>query len=175
MRQLSVLGCFALVAPSLASPLSKRAAVHDCLAEAKVPQLEPASDAFNKASLPYNPRVPYTPAGLALPETAEQVQAAVKCAASNSILVAARGGGHSYISNGLGGQDGHLVVDLAKLNSSSVDTASGIATLGSGLLVGPAAVAVYEEAGVGFPHSTGTRFVAHPPPSRGVMCELSIY
>lgn len=159
MHHLSILGCLALVAPSLSSVVTRR---DECLTEAGVPHLDPGSEEFKKATLPYNLRMPITPAGLALPETIEQVEAAVSCAVDNGVTVSARGGGHSYISNGLGGEDGHLVIDLAKLNGTAFDAATGIATLGSGLLVGPAAVALYEEAGVGFPHSTGTRLVTHP-------------
>lgn len=160
MQHLSLLGLLALAAPALSRGVTKRAAVNDCLTEAGVPQLSPGSDEFKKSILPYNMRLPHTPAGLVLPETVEHVQDAVKCAVDNGVTVSARGGGHSYVGNGLGGEDGHLVIDVSKFKTVTVDKETGIATIGSGMLVGPVAVALFEQSGLAIPHSTGTRLVA---------------
>lgn len=50
-------------------------------------------------------------------------------------MVAARGGGHSYASFGLGGDDGALIVDLDNFRNIVVDDA-GLATVGAGNRLG---------------------------------------
>jgi FAD/FMN-containing dehydrogenase len=64
---------------------------------------------------PFNLRVPYTPAAIAVPTTIEHIQQAVVCAKALGIKVTAKSGGHSYASFGLGGEDGHLVVQLDRM------------------------------------------------------------
>lgn len=151
-----------LVSPSFSSRSIRRAAVDDCLTEAEVPQLDADSDAFSESIRPYNLRLPFTPVGLAVPETVEQVQAAVSCAVGNAVTVSAKGGGHSYVSNGLGGEDGHLVIDMGRFNTTTVDRSTGteIATVGSGLLVGEIALALYDDYGLAMAHGTCPRLVA---------------
>lgn len=57
----------------------------------------------------FNTRVQYTPVAVAAPVKIPQIQAAVKCGVQSGVKVTAKGGGHSYASFGLGGENGHLV------------------------------------------------------------------
>lgn len=68
--------------------------------------------------------------------------------------VNARSGGHSYAAYGLGGADGHMVVDLSNLNDVSVDIATGVATIGAGSRLGDIAIALFNLAGRALPHGT---------------------
>ena len=70
------------------------------------------------------------------------------------ITVTARAGGHSYAAYGLGGEDGHLVVDLRNFNNISVDVVTGIATIGAGCRLGDIAIALFNQAGRALPHGT---------------------
>jgi len=47
-----------------------------------------------------------------MPSTVAQVQAAVSCAALLGVAVSPKSRGHSYASHDLGGEDGHLMIDL---------------------------------------------------------------
>lgn len=65
-----------------------------CLTKAEVPASFPSSPNFSQLAEPYNLRLPYQPAAIALPTTPQQVSGAILCA-GNSIKVQARSGGHS--------------------------------------------------------------------------------
>jgi FAD/FMN-containing dehydrogenase len=84
------------------------------LAAANVPQDIPRTANFTQDIVPYNLRLclPFTSVALAIPSTVEQVQAAISCAARLVVTVPPRSGGHSYASHDLGGEDGHLVLEL---------------------------------------------------------------
>ncbi|CUA68677.1 putative FAD-linked oxidoreductase YvdP [Rhizoctonia solani] len=78
----------------------------------------PDSPTYNEAaSFTFNRRLLYQPAAIVYPNTAQDVQKYVKCAASSGVAVVARSGGHSYGSYDLGGADGSLVVDLGNMTS----------------------------------------------------------
>jgi FAD/FMN-containing dehydrogenase len=65
----------------------------------------------------YNQRLPVNPAVIVIPTTVQQVQDAVKCAASYNTKVQAKSGGHSYASFSYGGKDGSMVVNLEGFQS----------------------------------------------------------
>ncbi|PGH17477.1 hypothetical protein AJ79_01077 [Helicocarpus griseus UAMH5409] len=153
LRDLTKLLLFASPALS-ASLLVKKALIQDCLNDAKVPQVEPESADYPAIIKPFNLRVPFKPVGVALPSTVEHVQAAIACAVKNKVTVSARGGGHSYASHGLGGEDGHLVLDMKGFKEVSLDKESGVATVGSGNRIGEMAIQLWDEAGVGISHGT---------------------
>lgn len=106
--------------------------VADCLASAAVPYESQTNSSWNVDILPFNERLPYTPAAVAIPTTTKHIQAAVSCGAKLRLKVTPKCGGHSYASFGLGGENGHLVVDLSRMNSVTVDTTTNIATVGGG-------------------------------------------
>lgn len=95
-----------------AASLQRRAAVDDCLSQASVPTDKLGTAAWNADVKPFNSRVSYTPAAVAVPTTIAQIQASVNCGRSAGVKVTAKSGGHSYASLGLGGRDGHLVIVL---------------------------------------------------------------
>jgi hypothetical protein len=142
-----------LISPVFATWAVKRAAVNDCLTEAEVPQVAPGTSAFTTAIQPYNRRVSVTPAAVAVPRTVAQVQAAVACGVSSGVKVNGKGGGHSYASHGLGGENGHLVISMQMFNTTSIDS-NGIATVGSGLRLGQVATTLFQTAQRGISHGT---------------------
>ncbi|KEP47175.1 putative FAD-linked oxidoreductase ygaK, partial [Rhizoctonia solani 123E] len=59
----------------------------------------PTNSAFDAAaSDTFNQRLLYRPAAVVYPNTAQDVQRYVRCAAASGVAVAARSGGHSYAS-----------------------------------------------------------------------------
>jgi FAD/FMN-containing dehydrogenase len=142
-----------------ASPLTKKAAIDDCLAAAKVPVDAPDSDEWEVDSSPFNQRLPYTPAAIAVPTTVQHIQAAVSCAAKVGLKVNPKSGGHSYASFGLGGEDGHLVVQLDRMHEVTLDSETQIATIQPGARLGHVATVLYEEGKRAFSHGTCPGYV----------------
>lgn len=128
--------------------------VSNCLLLFAVPQILPGTSNFTQSIIPYNLRLPFTPAALAIPTTIEQVQAAVSCGVSNNAQVSARSGGHSYASDGLGGEDGHLVVDMKGFRDVVLDKETGIVTIGAGAKLGNVAFALFEQGGRAISHGS---------------------
>src|SRR5258708_5665904 len=93
----------------------------NCLASSGVPQDYPGSADFSQDVLPYKLRLNFTPIALAVPLTVSQVQAAVVCASKVGVSVNPKSGGHSYASHSIGGDDGHLVIDLKYFRETKVD------------------------------------------------------
>jgi FAD/FMN-containing dehydrogenase len=139
--------------PSLANPLSKRDALNDCLADANVPHHEENSTAWNRDARPFNERLYYEPAAIAVPRNTSEIQAAVACGARHGVKVAAKCGGHSYASFGLGGADGHLVLELDGMHKVTVG-ANGRATIQGGARLGHVAVELFAQGGRAIPHGT---------------------
>lgn len=157
MRTRDLLWLFLLITLAPASWHAKLPTVYTCLDDEGVPQLDPDSDLFSSAIEPFNLRLQFTPVALALPTAVSQVQTAVLCAINNNVTVSAKCGGHSYASHGLGGEDGHLVIDMQNFNTTYVDLGSGIATVGSGLRTGDIAVALYNHGQRAISHGTCPR------------------
>ncbi|KAF2178794.1 Glucooligosaccharide oxidase [Zopfia rhizophila CBS 207.26] len=132
----------------------KRAAIESCLSNAKVPVYAVGSADYTQAIKPFNYRVTFNPAAYAVPATVEHVQAAVKCGADNKIQVTAKSGGHSYASHGLGGEDGHLIVDMKNFKDVKVDIAAQMAVIGTGGRLGDVATALYNQGKQAISHGT---------------------
>jgi len=124
----------------------------DCLAKAGVEGLTSASSSWAAIIAPYNLRLRYKPAAVALPTTPKQVSATLKCAKVCGVKVQARGGGHSYGSMGIGGKDGSLVIDMNRFNKVLVDKETNIAKVGSGVRLGNMALALYQQGRRALPH-----------------------
>lgn len=103
---------------------------------------------------PYNTRLPYTPAVVVLPTTNQHVQDAVICAAQDGLKVQAKSGGHSYSSNGLGGKDGSMSINLQSFQTIQLDQTSGIATVGGGVRLGNLADGIWNQGGAAVSHGT---------------------
>ncbi|KAH7400197.1 hypothetical protein BKA64DRAFT_477161 [Cadophora sp. MPI-SDFR-AT-0126] len=137
--------------PVSASPQTYTKIVQ-CLSASNIPQAYPGTPSFTELIIPLNLRLNYTPIALALPTTVPQVQAAVKCAVKLGVKVNPRSGGHSYASHSIGGEDGHLVVDLRYFRETVVDRKTNVAAVGPGARLGNVAVALFEQ---------GERAMAH--------------
>jgi FAD/FMN-containing dehydrogenase len=142
-----------------ASSQNKRAAIDDCLSSASVPVDAPNSDDWEVDANPFNQRLPYTPAAIAVPTTVQHIQAAVSCAAKVGIKVSPKSGGHSYASFGLGGEDGHLVVQLDRMYNVTLDSATQIATVQPGARLGHVATVLFKEGKRAFSHGTCPGYV----------------
>ncbi|KAK4203061.1 putative reticuline oxidase precursor [Triangularia verruculosa] len=143
-----------LAAISYASPFDKRGALTDCLVESGVPVNTPGSADWKLDSAPFNLRLNYTPVAIAVPTTAKHVQDAVACAAELGIKANAKCGGHSYASFGLGGEDGHLTIEMDRMNKVVLDNSTGIATVEGGSRLGHVAWELYQQGRRGFSHGT---------------------
>ncbi|KAK4233842.1 FAD linked oxidase [Achaetomium macrosporum] len=143
-------------AAAAASPQShaERAAIDDCLQEARVPVDARNSTEWKQDARPFNQRLPYTPAAIAVPTTVGHIQAAVSCAAKVGVKVNAKSGGHSYASFGLGGEDGHLVVELDRMYNVTLDPETNIATVQPGARLGHIATVLYDDGKRAFSHGT---------------------
>ena len=129
-------------------------ALTDCLTSSSVPQLVSSDTKFASAIKPFNLRLPFTPVAVAQPTTVSQVQAAVACGVSQNVTITPKSGGHSYASHGIGGEDGHLVVDMKYWTNVTVDTATNIATIGVGSRLGNVAQALFNQGGRAISHGT---------------------
>ncbi|KAI1818066.1 Glucooligosaccharide oxidase [Poronia punctata] len=148
----TIFGLGLVVGLTQAAALNKRAALADCLAEAGTSIDEADSDDWTLDTTPYNSLYPYTPDVIAVPTTEEQIQSAVVCGAQTGYKVTAKGGGHSYGSYGLGGEDGHLVIQLDRMFGVKLDNETNIATVAPGTRLGHLAVELWAQ---------GKRAIAH--------------
>jgi FAD/FMN-containing dehydrogenase len=168
MRSFSVF-CL-LLAPAALNAFSwknaTRSDITACLHDAGVPQALSNTTNFTQAIKPFNLRLPFTPVAVAVPTTVVQVQNAVSCGVSLNITISPKSGGHSYASHGLGGEDGHLMVDMKYFYNVSLDTDTGIATIGPGARLGNVAQALYTQGKVAISHGTCPGQVKPP-----IICE----
>jgi FAD/FMN-containing dehydrogenase len=103
---------------------------------------------------PFNNRLKWTPVAIAVPSTAAHVQGAVNCGAQLGLKVNPKSGGHSYASFGLGGEDGHLVVELDRMYNVTLDNSTGVARVQGGARLGHIATQLYKLGGRAFSHGT---------------------
>jgi hypothetical protein len=150
---LAVASCLSLTTSASLS-LEKRAALGDCLSTAKVPVFVQDTKNYTQAVKPFNLRLPFKPAGIAVPETVQHVQDAVSCGVKNGVLVTPRSGGHSYGAHGLGGEDGHLVIDLRQFKNVTVDKTAHTAVVGAGGRLGNIALSLYDQGKQAMSHGT---------------------
>ncbi|KAJ5788266.1 FAD linked oxidase N-terminal [Penicillium paradoxum] len=84
----------------------------------------------------YNLAIPVIPEVITYPKNTTQVAEIVRCAVEEKYRVQAYSGGHSYGNYGLGGTDGHVVIDLKNFQQFSMDPDTHIATVGAGTNLG---------------------------------------
>ncbi|KAB8304310.1 hypothetical protein EYC80_003720 [Monilinia laxa] len=133
---------------------TRDASVKDCFTQRSVPYQDSSSSSWNQTISPYNLRLAYTPAIVALPTATKQVSDAVVCAAAAGLKVQAKSGGHSYASYSTGGKDGSVVISLENFNSVSLDNKTNIATVGGGVRLGNLALGLYNQGHRAVPHGT---------------------
>ncbi|PVH99130.1 Glucooligosaccharide oxidase [Periconia macrospinosa] len=143
-----------LTSTTTATPFFKRATLNDCLKTASVPTLETTSQDYTQSVKPFNLRVTFKPAAYTVPTTVKHVQDAVACGAKSGIQVTPKSGGHSYGSHGLGGEDGHLIVDMRNFANVTVDLATQTAVIGTGGRLGDVATALYSQGKQAISHGT---------------------
>lgn len=140
----ALLSRFAL---SNAFSLHRRAAIDDCLTKASVPVDKAGSANWTADIKPFNARLQYTPAAVAVPVTIPQIQAAVNCGRTTGLKVTAKGGGHSYASSGLGGENGHLVIELDRMFNVTLNKTTNVATVQPGARLGHVANELFKQGG----------------------------
>ncbi|GAB1314796.1 hypothetical protein MFIFM68171_05006 [Madurella fahalii] len=150
----SFIALLGLAGPSLASPFDKAGALSDCLIKSDVPIDDLESGDWKLDAAPFNLRLNYTPVAIAVPKTAKHVQDAVACARELGIKANAKCGGHSYASFGLGGEDGHLIIQMDRMNKVVLDNNTGIATVEGGSRLGHIAWELYNQGKRGISHGT---------------------
>ncbi|RSL81259.1 hypothetical protein CEP52_017235 [Fusarium oligoseptatum] len=149
-----LIGLVALVSPSLAVP-TKREAVTSCLTNAKVPIDAKGSQTWTQDGTAYNLRLQFEPIAIAVPTTVAQISAAVACGSKHGVSVSGKSGGHSYTSLGLGGEDGHLVIELDRLYSVKL-AKDGTAKIQPGARLGHVATELYNQGNRALSHGTCT-------------------
>ncbi|KAM0424882.1 hypothetical protein ACHAPT_009938 [Fusarium lateritium] len=142
----------ALTSPSLAIP-TKREAITSCLTNAKVPIDTKGSQVWTQDGTAYNLRLQFEPVAIAVPTTVAQVSAAVFCGSKHGVSVSAKSGGHSYTSLGLGGEDGHLVIELDRMYSVKL-AKDGTARIQPGARLGHVATELYNQGKRAISHGT---------------------
>ncbi|KAK6540612.1 hypothetical protein TWF694_008007 [Orbilia ellipsospora] len=126
----------------------------DCLGVANVPVFLQSSSNFNALSSPYNLRIQLKPNVIIVPTTVQHISSAVKCAKQFRVKVSARGGGHSYSAQGLGGVNGAAVIDMDNFHDIVYDPSTQLARVGGGARLGNIAQTLYDQAKRGIPHGT---------------------
>ncbi|RAR07920.1 glucooligosaccharide oxidase [Stemphylium lycopersici] len=143
-----------LLCTTSASSFDKRATLSECLKSHEVPLYEEDTKNYTQAVKPFNLRLPFAPASYAVPTTVKHVQDAVSCGVSSGIRVTAKCGGHSYGAHGLGGEDGHLIIDMRRFNSVTVGQEAHTAVVGAGGRLGNIALALYNQGKQAISHGT---------------------
>jgi FAD/FMN-containing dehydrogenase len=143
-----------LLGLGFASPFDKRDSLNDCLSKAGVPTDSPGSSDWAIDVAPFNLQLNYTPIAIAVPTTVEHIKGAVACAAKLGVKANAKCGGHSYASFGFGGEDGHLIVEMDRMNNVTVDNTTGVATIEGGSRLGHVASQLYAQGKRAFSHGT---------------------
>jgi len=131
-----------------------RETIEECLTAAKVPFDAKNSNDWNVDVAPFNTRLGYTPAAIAVPTTTAHVQGAVSCGVKLGLKINAKSGGHSYASFGLGGENGHLVIELDRMSKITVDQKTYIASVEAGSRLGHVFTELYKQGKRAISHGT---------------------
>ena len=130
-----------------------------CLSSANLQPISSSSTNYTVDSLAFNRRLSYEPADIVFPTNDQDVASAINCASQAGVKVVARSGGHSYAANGVGGEDGSLVIDLKNLNSVQVTASNQTAVFGTGIRLGDLALALFNGGKQAMAHGTSSRVV----------------
>jgi FAD/FMN-containing dehydrogenase len=99
--------------------------------------LAPSNNGYNKARQVniWNPRTNLRPAVIVQCRSNDDVARTIEFASRNSLAVAARGGGHSFL--GWGTCDGGVLIDLSRMSDIKIDPIKRSGKAGGGALTGP--------------------------------------
>ncbi|KAI5780263.1 hypothetical protein DFH27DRAFT_488785, partial [Peziza echinospora] len=101
---------------------------------------------------PFNSRMERYPELIFVPGEISEIVAILREAKRQKKQVAARCGGHSYASYGLGGKDGAWVIDVQQFNKVDIDIDGKSAYIGAGNRLGRVALQLYDRARRAIPH-----------------------
>ncbi|KAF9447904.1 Glucooligosaccharide oxidase [Macrolepiota fuliginosa MF-IS2] len=114
----------------------------------------PGQSSFGSVSAPFNRRFTFQPAAVTFPKKPEEISNIIQIATKYQKHVVARSGGHSYIANGIGGQNGAIIIDVNKhFTHIQVNTQSNTAVIETGNRLGDIALAL-NSYGRGIGHGT---------------------
>ncbi|KAJ7058203.1 glucooligosaccharide oxidase [Mycena amicta] len=113
----------------------------------------PGDAGYANASRAFNLRFTLEPVAVVYPSSVHELSEIVKIGKEHHLRVSARSGGHSYIANGLGGENGNLVVDMSNFKKISVNPSTKTAVIESGNRLGEVAVAL-NNYGLAMAHGT---------------------
>jgi len=111
-----------------------RSAVKELADSLRGPLLLPGQEGYELARRVLNPGIDKHPALVVQPSGAADVMQAVDFARANEMLVAVKGGGHSF--GGKSTCDGGIQIDLSRLRHARVDLRARRAYIGGGSLLG---------------------------------------
>jgi FAD/FMN-containing dehydrogenase len=131
----------------------QRADIEECLTSSGVPIDTKGSPDWQRDVAPFNLRVPYAPAAISVPTTIEHIQKSVLCGKKLGVKVSAKSGGHSYGNLGLGGENGHLVVELDRMYNVTLGE-NNIAVAQPGIRLGHLATELYNKHRRAISHGT---------------------
>ncbi|KAK6348721.1 hypothetical protein TWF718_006508 [Orbilia javanica] len=126
----------------------------NCLYDGDVPTVLQSSANFGQLASAYNLRLQIKPKVVTIPTSTTHVSNTVKCAKKYGFQVSARGGGHSYSAQGLGGISDKVVIDLQNFHDVKYDSKTQLAEVGGGARLGNIARKLYDQAKRGIPHGT---------------------
>lgn len=93
-----------------------------------------------------------------MPRNEEEIIDILREARKRKKHVAARCGGHSYASYGLGGSDGAWVIDVQQFDKVDIDPEGDFAYIGAGNRLGRVALQLYDRARKAIPHGLCPRY-----------------
>ncbi|TIC54677.1 FAD-binding domain-containing protein [Wallemia mellicola] len=120
---------FATDAPNL--PLGDT--LEECLRASNVTVIAPDDTLYDTVRQTWNSRIQYSPKFIVQPNSTQEVQHSVRCAATHSnVAVTVKSGGHGYAGYAIGGEDGDLTIDVTNFNNIDVDKESNLVRAGTG-------------------------------------------
>ena len=116
-----------------AATVLEKSALTDLAARMRGTLIMPAHAEYEQARRVWNPMIDKRPALIARCANATDVASAIRFARERELLLAVRGGGHSFPGHST--CDGGMVIDLSGLREVSIDTAARTATVAPGAWV----------------------------------------
>ncbi|KAF9460051.1 glucooligosaccharide oxidase [Collybia nuda] len=144
---------FHFLLAALASTVALAAHLKDSLNAAGIVAVFPGDPKYANASIAYNLRFEFKPAVVTFPKDSQDVSEILKISTALNMKAAARSGGHSYIANGLGGENGVVVLDMQNFQNITVNPSEGTAIIESGNRLGRIALTLSKH-GRALPHGT---------------------
>ncbi|MEN0054397.1 MAG: FAD-binding oxidoreductase [Mucilaginibacter sp.] len=106
-------------------------AIQELQSSLKGQLLLPENENYEQARQLWNGAVKHKPAVIILPETVEDVQAAINFATAQQLPFSVRGGGHDWAGRSL--NEGGVVINLQKLKNIYIDPAEKVAIVQGGI------------------------------------------